>query len=100
MTRKELERIVTTTAVAITVLPAVPSRSLVAMDRMSNRPLESFFDLLRVLCRYKHSYENISGKIAKTHLVIRNARHELGITNDFEVGEYCGTVSGDARRAK
>lgn len=80
ITRKQIERIVTTTAVAIGVLLAVPSGSLVAMDRMSTHPLENFFGLLRVLCRYRHSYENISDKIAKTHF-IRNARHELGITN-------------------
>lgn len=80
VTRKQIERIVTTVAVAIGVLLAIPGGSLVGMDRMSTHPLENFFGLLRVLCRYKHSYENISAKIAKT-LFIREARHQLGITH-------------------
>ena len=80
VTRKQIERIVTTVAVPIGVLFAIPGGSLVGMDRISTHPLENFFGLLRVLCRYKHSYENISDKIAKT-LFIREARHQLGITH-------------------
>ena len=55
VTRKQIERIVTTVAVAIGVLLAIPGGSLVGMDRISTHPLQNFFGLLRVLCRYKHT---------------------------------------------
>ena len=62
VTKKQRELIVTAVAVAIGVLLAIPGGSLVGMDRMSTHPLGNFFRLLRVLCRYKHTYENYHTK--------------------------------------
>ena len=77
--QRQLERMAVTTAVGLSVLISAPDERLIGMDRMSTHPLENFFGLLRVLCKFRHSYENIVDKIAKTHY-IREARHRLQIT--------------------
>ena len=78
--QRQLERMAVTIAVALGVLIAAHDECLVGMDRMSTHPLEDFFGLLRVLCKFKHSHENIVDKIAKTHY-IRETRHKLQITH-------------------
>ena len=56
--QRQMERMAVTIAVALGVLIVPPDECLVGMDRISTYPLENFFGLLRVLRKFKHSYEN------------------------------------------
>ena len=74
-----MERMTVTVAVVMGLILALPNGTAVCLNRCSTHPLENFFGTLRTYCSFKHSYSNISNKVAMTQL-LRSFKEELGIT--------------------
>ena len=73
-----MERMTVTVAVVLGLILALPNDTKICLNRCSTHPLENFFGTLRTYCGFKHSYSNISNKVARTQ-ILRSFKEELGI---------------------
>ena len=77
---KHIERMTVTVSTVMGMILTATKGDEIALNRFSTHPLESFFGQLRVLCRFKHSYDNILKKAAQT-VVIKQGKRDLGISD-------------------
>lgn len=79
---KQLERMTVTVATAVSLMAHLDSGVVIGLDRLSTHPLENFFGHLRVFCSFKHTYENIVEKMARTQFIQR-VKTELGLSSSI-----------------
>ena len=77
---KHIERMTVTVSTVMGMILTATKGDEIALNRFSTHPLENFFGQLRVLCRFKHSYDNILKKAAQT-VVIKQGKRDLGISD-------------------
>lgn len=79
---KQIERMIVTVAISLVILLMFEDGATIGMDRLSTHPLENFFGHLRLFCSFKHTYQNIAEKIARTQF-IQQVKTELQLSSSI-----------------
>ena len=77
-TETHLQRMIVTVTVILALMLVGPEDASMALNRCSTHPLENFFGLTRIACRFKHTYPNIRDAAARAQF-IRDVHHELNL---------------------